>query len=178
MITQIASNSIREGRSWSRLPVFSEKWIEMIRGSSDFFGLNYYTSRMIETVSTAELANPSYQRDMNLKQSIKPEWKPSASSWLYSVPEGLGDILRCILNNYLLNIQMILIDGKYSTCRWIKDQYNNPEIIVTENGWSDEGDLVDDGRIEYLRDHLKQILNVVLNEEVNLKAYTGETNRI
>lgn len=57
--------------------------------------------------------------------------------------------------------------------RWIKDQYNNPEIIITENGWSDNGGLVDDGRIEYLRDHLKVILDVVLNDEANLKGYTG-----
>lgn len=35
--------------------------------------------------------------------------------------------------------------------RWIKDQYGNPDLIVTENGWSDDGELNDEGRIEYYR---------------------------
>lgn len=57
--------------------------------------------------------------------------------------------------------------------RWITDQYNDPEVIITENGWSDKGELIDDGRIEYLHDHLEQILDVILNGESNLKGYTG-----
>lgn len=94
MITQIASNSIREGRSFSRLPVFSEKWIETIRGSADFLGLNYYTSRYVEMLEEPEGTSPSLYRDMMMKFTVKPEWKQSKSSWLYSVPSGLGDILR------------------------------------------------------------------------------------
>lgn len=42
------------------------------------------------------------------------------------VPEGL---------RYLLN--------------WIRDEYNNPEIIITENGFSDTGEIDDQGRINY-----------------------------
>lgn len=57
--------------------------------------------------------------------------------------------------------------------RWIKEEYNNPEVFITENGWSDNGGLDDDGRIEYLHDHLEEILDVVLNDESNLKGYTG-----
>lgn len=93
MIASIASNSIREGRSWSRLPSFTEKWIEMIRGSADFLGLNYYTSRYVESMVEPEGPIPSYQRDMNLKFETKPHWPKSASDWLYSVPTGIEDIL-------------------------------------------------------------------------------------
>lgn len=57
--------------------------------------------------------------------------------------------------------------------RWIKNEYNNPPVIVTENGWSDEGELNDKGRVEYLHDHLVEVLNVVLNDECDLKAYTS-----
>lgn len=149
MIKQIGSNSAREGRAWSRLPTFTDKWIETIRGSADFLGLNYYSSRMVEALKEPEGTNPSHYRDMMIRFSVKPEWKQAASDWLYSVPSGLGDILR-----------------------WLKKEYNNPEVIITENGWSDRGELVDNGRIEYLHDHLKSILDVVLNEECNLKGYT------
>lgn len=39
MRADIANNSIHEGRPRSRLPTFSQEWIEKIRGSSDFLGL-------------------------------------------------------------------------------------------------------------------------------------------
>lgn len=94
MITQVASNSIREGRSWSRLPEFSEKWIKTIRGSADFLGLNYYTSRYVESIKEAEGTKPSYYSDALLKFSVKPEWERGGSTWLYSVPSGIGDLLR------------------------------------------------------------------------------------
>lgn len=94
MITQVASNSIREGRSWSRLPEFSEKWIQTIRGSADFFGLNYYTSRMVESIRAPEGRLPSYYSDVMAKYSVKPEWQRAESDWLYSVPSGLGDLLK------------------------------------------------------------------------------------
>lgn len=60
-----------------------------------------------------------------------------------------------------------------SVCRWIKKNYNDPEVMITENGWSDDGQLEDLDRVEYYRSHLEQILTVVLNKECNLKAYTG-----
>lgn len=94
MITQIASNSIREGRSWSRLPVFTQKWIDTIRGSADFLGINYYTSRYVDATDEPDAENPSIWRDVRIKYSVKPEWKQSKSPWLYSVPSGIGDLLR------------------------------------------------------------------------------------
>lgn len=57
--------------------------------------------------------------------------------------------------------------------RWIKKQYNNVEVMIIENGWSDKGELNDNGRVKYLRDHLEQVLTVVLNNECNLKGYSG-----
>lgn len=34
---------------------------------------------------------------------------------------------------------------------WIRTEYDNPETIITENGWSDNGELEDHGRIDYLK---------------------------
>lgn len=150
MITQIGNNSLKEGRLHSRLPTLSNEWIEKIRGSADFLGLNYYTSRIIEVPSEPEGPNPSIERDKMYRRKTKPEWIQAASDWLYSVPEGIGDILR-----------------------WIKSQYNNPEVMIIENGWSDNGELNDDGRIKYLHDHLEQILDAVLNDGCNLQGYSG-----
>lgn len=46
-------------------------------------------------------------------------------------------------------------------------------IFFSCKGWPDNGGLIDDDRIEFLHDHLKQILDAVLNDQVNLKGYTG-----
>lgn len=34
---------------------------------------------------------------------------------------------------------------------WVKTEYNNPPIYVTESGFSDRGELNDTGRIHYYR---------------------------
>lgn len=59
------------------------------------------------------------------------------------------------------------------TSRWLKYEYNDPEVFITENGWSDDGQMNDRGRVEYLHDHLEQLLEVVLHNESNLKGYAG-----
>lgn len=57
--------------------------------------------------------------------------------------------------------------------RWIQREYNNPEVFITESGWADQGEMEDTNRIEYLHDHLLQVLDIVLNSKCNLKGYTG-----
>lgn len=96
MIENIASNSVREGRAWSRLPMMTDPWKHLIRGSADFFGLNYYTSRMVQLADSKSEASttPSWTDDAKLNMSVNASWIQSKSSWLYSVPQGLGDILR------------------------------------------------------------------------------------
>jgi hypothetical protein len=34
---------------------------------------------------------------------------------------------------------------------WIKDEYNNPEVSVTENGHADFGEINDTGRADYCK---------------------------
>lgn len=97
MIEQISENSMQENRSWSRLPEFTEKWIDIIHGSADFLALNYYTSLVVERMNNPEGNNPSHYRDKGLKRSARPEWKRAKSYWLHSIPSGLGDILRYVL---------------------------------------------------------------------------------
>lgn len=46
--------------------------------------------------------------------------------------------------------------------------------MITENGWSDKGELNDHGRIVYFHDHLNELLNAILDDECNVNAYLGE----
>lgn len=94
MREQIDSNSICEGRNHSRLPTFSKWWIDQIRGSADFMGLNYYTSRYVERSNPSNCTNPSNKQDVMLELTVNPKWKFGNIFFLYSVPAGLGDLLR------------------------------------------------------------------------------------
>lgn len=64
--------------------------------------------------------------------------------------------------------------GLRKLLNWIKDTYENPELWITENGFSDtdaEG-TIDLGRVAYYRDYVNNVLKAV-NEGCNVKKYTA-----
>lgn len=128
MVETINENSLKEKRSISRLPLMTNVTKRFIKGTADFLGLNYYTSRIVELADAPSGLQPSIEYDSRLKLSVDKAWPKSISNWLYSVPIGIRGILN-----------------------WIRDNYNNSEVMITENGWSDSGDLKDTGRVNYLK---------------------------
>lgn len=72
-------------------------------------------------------------------------WLDSGSSWLKVTPSGF----RTILN-------------------FIKEQYGNPPIYITENGISERGDmdLNDVHRIHYYENYINQALKGITNDTV------------
>lgn len=151
MVDEIDARSKKEERPWSRLPHMSDEIKEYIRGSADFLGYNYYSSRLVQLNSSEFDPNiePSWLSDSRMIYFTDPSWKRAKSPWLYSVPQGLHDALV-----------------------WFKNQYNNPAVIITENGWSDDGGLVDDERIDYLKSHLTAISKAINEDGCNVKGYT------
>lgn len=81
---------------------------------------------------------PGWLRDSQILSTVDESWPQAESSWLYSVPKGLGDVLRLI-----------------------KDKFGNPKVLITENGWSDAGTKDDDGRIQYLNEHLVEVAKAI-----------------
>lgn len=55
---------------------------------------------------------------------------------------------------------------------WIRVNYNNPPVLVTENGVSDKGGTVDHGRVKYFNSYLEAILNAI-NDGCNVKGYVA-----
>ena len=101
MVDRIANNSRSEGHPRSRLPAFTQEWSDLLRGTLDYFSLNYYTSRVVEEIGdgpqAAQKENfgfPSWDYDLHVRETVERSWKRSQLAWLYSVPEGMGDILR------------------------------------------------------------------------------------
>ncbi|XP_069329291.1 lactase/phlorizin hydrolase [Eulemur rufifrons] len=149
MKTRILDRSLAEGLNKSRLPEFTESEKRRINGTYDFFGFNHYT-----TVLAYNLDYPSntssYDADRGVASIADRSWPDSGSSWLKVTPFGF----RRILN-------------------WLKEEYNNPPIYVTENGFSHRGetDLNDTARVYYLRTYINEALKAV-QDEVDLRGYT------
>lgn len=152
MIDEIAERSKKENRPWSRLPDMSDELKKFVHGTADFLGFNYYSSRYAQLNSTPydPSSNPTIYDDARIVPSIDASWKRAKSSWLYSVPQGLHDALV-----------------------WIKNQYENIPVLITENGWSDSGELNDDDRIEYFQSHLMAVAMAINVERCNVIGYTA-----
>lgn len=120
MVNAIDRRSKAEGRAWSRLPVLSDAEKEQIKGiirlfsykiniefyllplhigTSDYLGLNYYTSS-IQAYKNCTDKPPSFLNDQNVSASVNSKWPRAKSSWLYSVPEGLTAILKYLFTIY------------------------------------------------------------------------------
>ncbi|VEN50234.1 unnamed protein product [Callosobruchus maculatus] len=58
--------------------------------------------------------------------------------------------------------------------KWIKHTFNNPKIMITENGFCDNKDklLDDDRRINYIKTYLSNIRDAMDKDGVNVVGYT------
>lgn len=149
MVDMIGNKSRNEGRPWSRLPVMSNEVKQLIVGTADFLAVNYYSSNLVAPRAEDPSMEPSWWADMDLDTPVDPSWERAKSSWLYSIPQGLQDVLR-----------------------WVKNKYNNPTVMITENGWSDDGELDDYGRVKYLKGHLAAVSRAISVDGCNIVAYT------
>jgi len=142
--------SKEQGLDESRLPTFTDEQREWVKGTSDFFGLNHYTTQIVESVETG--GDPNYFNDKDAVETQDPEWEASGSSWLKMVPWGIRGILNWIQNEY---------GGKH-------------DIYVTENGWSDnDGNLDDERRAYFYTHYINNALKAIDLDGVNLKGYTA-----
>lgn len=85
MIDRIKNLSNEQGFTRSRLPEFTMEEIKRIRGTSDFFGINTYTSNLVtlnDHNNSAAFAIPSFNHDMGVVETQDPSWQGSGSSWL------------------------------------------------------------------------------------------------
>uniref|UniRef100_A0A8C0HTJ8 Lactase/phlorizin hydrolase n=1 Tax=Balaenoptera musculus TaxID=9771 RepID=A0A8C0HTJ8_BALMU len=149
MKTRVRDRSLAAGLNKSRLPEFTESEKRRINGTYDFFGFNHYTTVLAYDFNYASWIS-SFDADRGVASITDRSWPDSGSFWLKMTPFGF----RRILN-------------------WLKEEYNNPPIYVTENGVSqrEESDLNDTARIYYLRSYINEALKAV-QDKVDLRGYT------
>jgi len=139
-----------------RLPEFSESERKLIKGSSDFFGLNHYTTMYAahatgkqEVISVN--GNGGISEDQDVSLSLDKNWEVTLMDWAV-VPWGCKKLLK-----------------------WIDERYDKPNIYITENGCAYPDQLVngkvdDHKRVDFYQGYLKACQEAI-EDGVNLKGY-------
>ncbi|XP_028037389.1 myrosinase 1-like [Bombyx mandarina] len=151
----IHDNSRRQGYLKSNLPVLTKQEIEYIKGTYDFFGLNHYTSRLVRKAESGEKLSPwptGDAPDFNARLLVSPHWPNTSSSWFFVNPPGIRKLLQ-----------------------WLKKNYGDLTVLVTENGFPNLGGVEDVDRINYYRDNMHEILLAIKKDKINVTAYTAWT---
>lgn len=143
-------------RLGTRLPSFTEEEKTLVKGSSDFFGLNHYTTMNASDATNhretgSVYGNGGLSEDQDVNLSVSPDWKMTSMQWAI-VPWGCKKLLL-----------------------WISNRYDHPEIIITENGCAFneqlvEGSVQDIDRIEFFKGYLSAIQEAI-HSGARIKGY-------
>ncbi|XP_066586353.1 myrosinase 1 isoform X2 [Prorops nasuta] len=126
----------------SRLPSFTQSEIDQVKGSADFVGINFYSASKVRGINP-DPNDISFENDAAFQQT--DSWPKE--SWTKSTPWALKKFLHRFNNEYLL-----------------------PEIYVTQNGFIDNGDILDLGRCVYFREYILEILKA-MKGGVDIRGY-------
>ncbi|KAL4159051.1 hypothetical protein PRNP1_004822 [Phytophthora ramorum] len=115
---------IMKDRCGDRLPKFTEEQKKLLKGSSDFFGLNNYSSNFVKPSPEFEAGIPppndntgGLEADEGVTGYHDPSWVQTGAPWNYVTPWGLKKL-----------------------CVYIHEKYHPKNgIYITENGsaWPD-----------------------------------------
>ena len=143
-------------RLGKRLPAFTAEEQQLIKGSSDFFGLNHYTTMYAADATQGSdggsvYGNGGLSEDQDVNLSVSPDWEMTDMQWAI-VPWGCRKLLE-----------------------WIAARYDNPPIYITENGCAFDqtpigGQVDDQGRIAFFEGYLAAIHEAIGNG-VDMKGY-------
>ena len=144
-------------RLGDRLPQFTDEDREMLLGSSDFFGLNHYTTMFAANSDPAAAqnniaGNGGISEDQGVSLTLDPAWTLTAMDWAV-VPWGCRNLLQ-----------------------WIDARYGKPTIYITENGFACADEMIDgevddtNTRLAYYKGYLSGCHEAIANG-VDLKGY-------
>lgn len=139
-----------------RLPTFSPAESNLLKGSSDFFGLNHYTTMYAADAhgkiqDAGVYGNGGISEDQDVNLSKDPDWAQTYMNWCI-VPWGCRKLLE-----------------------WIDDRYGQPDIVITENGCAYDDQLIDgqvndQERIDFYKGYLEACQDAMDNG-VKLTGY-------
>lgn len=154
----VRKQSEAQGLAQSRLPLLSiEEQLEIV-GTHDFFAINHYTTKLVQyQLGLPPAPNQPMSRENDAQVYVwQPHDWPGADDennngitpWFKVVPKGFRKILA-----------------------YIKSNYANPDILITENGFSDSGQKEDTSRIAYYEGYLSAVLDAIHIDGVKVRGY-------
>ncbi|XP_041976042.1 myrosinase 1-like [Aricia agestis] len=144
--------SRREGYSQSRLPAFTDEEKKFVQGTADFFSLNHYTTSMIRPARAGE----------------------APGTWFINGSAELNAVLEHPPGSTYgaLDIMPIYPPGFRRLLNWVRQQYGDVEVFVSENGLATSGtNLEDHIRVDYLTRYMEQVL-LAMEDGVRVTGYT------
>ncbi|XP_074561488.1 beta-glucosidase 25-like isoform X1 [Curcuma longa] len=144
----------------SRLPRFTSEESRSLAGSLDFIGINHYTTLYARNDRTRirKLILDDASSDAGVIKTSSRHGKKigenAASGWLHIVPWGIRKLMN-----------------------YIKDNYDNPLVIITENGMDDpsftslDKALNDYKRIQFHSDYLSCLQAAIWEDGCNVQGY-------
>ncbi|KAF2889701.1 hypothetical protein ILUMI_16472, partial [Ignelater luminosus] len=135
-----------EGYSRTRLPLFTSEEIRYIRGTSDFIAVNHYTTFYTVNDKTIRppTKSPSSLTDSRTIVWQDDNWPIGVLSEFRTVPWGFRKVLK-----------------------WLRDNYDDPDIYITENGFAENiQNLHDKKRIDYIISYLSSLLDAIYEDGV------------
>nr|XP_027186220.1 beta-glucosidase 10-like isoform X2 [Cicer arietinum] len=141
---------IMKKNAGSRLPYFTKKESNLVKGSIDFLGINFYYSFYVKNKSPSIMhkENRDYMEDMNVETiQITPN-----DTLTYEVPITTWS-LKGVLD-------------------WVKNKYGNFPIYIHENGQQTlrNSSLDDWHRVKYLYEYIGS-MSIALRSGSNVKGY-------
>ncbi|XP_047088323.1 beta-glucosidase 7-like [Lolium rigidum] len=131
-----------------RLPRFTPDQVKLVKGSSDYIGINHYTAVYMTEKKLLNQTPISYSEDWqvhyNYERQGKPIGKRANSDWLYITPFGM-----------------------YGCMNYIRQKYGNPAVLIMENGMDQPGNLTrdeyvqDDTRVGYYQSYLSELKRAI-----------------
>lgn len=149
--------AVMRARLGERLPKFTAAEKVLIKGSSDYFGLNHYASMLVSQPESERgcveqvAGNGGMIEDLWVDFHVDPAWQLTQMEWPI-VPEGCREMLK-----------------------WIDARYDHPPIYITENGCAvDEPDretgVNDVARRDFLNGYLTEC-RAAIQHGVDLRGY-------
>jgi beta-glucosidase len=148
---------VMRARVGDRLPRFTSRETGLLQGSTDFFGLNHYTTMYAADLEPGRgraidpAGNGGIAEDQDVELTTDRSWEKTRMGWAI-VPWGCRKLLH-----------------------WVDDRYGRPDIILTENGAAFEdrlegGEVRDPERVAFLRSYILECHRAI-EENVRLKGY-------
>ncbi|CAG9854934.1 unnamed protein product [Phyllotreta striolata] len=147
VVERVKERSAKEKLPESRLPAFTEEEKRLLKGSVDFLALNYFDTRVVADAPEGPSDRSSYHSDVRVEATREASWKEDAAG---NAVEPTG--IRKFLN-------------------YMKREYGDREILITGNGFADDGVADDKERIRYLWEYLWNVAAAINEDGVKVFGY-------